>query len=332
MRLRRLCAAALLALFVPAPAPANAVETSCQDVYTPVAFGLTQQTMYGKLCVPQGATTVQVLVPGGTYTTAYWDIPVEPEVRSVRQAMNHGGIATMTVDRIGAGKSTKPLSALINTQNQAQAVHQVIQTLRPRFQKVLIGGHSIGSAVALAEAATYRDVDGVLTTGMANQWDYTRVVPALTGLIPVTLDPKLSRLGLDPGYLTTAPGGRYNTFHKPGPLNQAVMDYEESTKDAFSSGEAVTAILMNNIVIPASRSITAPVMSVQSNADYFCGTPPLGADCSSSAALAASERPFFPKAPRMDAFVLKGYGHCFNFAAADADAYHAAVVAWQRSI
>jgi pimeloyl-ACP methyl ester carboxylesterase len=332
MRLRRLFAAALLALLVPTPAPANAAQTSCQDVYTPVSFGLIQQTMYGRLCVPEGATTVQVLVPGGSYTTAYWDIPIEPEVRSVRLAMNNGGIATMTVDRIGSGRSTKPLSALINTPFQADAVHQVIQTLRPRFQKVLIGGHSIGSAVALAEASKYHDVDGVMATGMANQWDYTRVVPALAGLIPVTLDPRLSKLGLDPGYLTTPPGGRYDTFHKPGPMNTAVMDYEESTKDAFASSEAVTAILMNNIVIPSSRTISAPVLTVQSSGDYFCGTPPLGANCSSSQSLAASEKPFFPRAPRVDGFVLNGYGHCFNFAAADAARYHAAVVAWQRSI
>ena len=331
MRLRRLCAAALLALLVPVPAPANAVETSCQDVYTPVSFGLTQQTMYGRLCVPQGATKVQVLVPGGTYTNTYWDIPVDPEVRSVRQAMNHAGIATMAIDRIGTGKSSKPLSALINTLNQAEAVHHVITTLRPRFQKVLIAGHSIGSAVALAEAGTYHDVDGVMITGLANQWDYTRVTPALTALIPVTLDPRLSRLGLDPGYLTTAPGARYNAFHKPGPLNTAVMDYEESTKDAFAGAEAVTAILMNNIVIPSSRAVTAPVLSAQAREDYFCGTPPLGANCSSGETLAASERPFFPNAPRLDGFVLAGYGHCLNFAPNSA-AYHDAVVAWQLSL
>jgi hypothetical protein len=78
MRLRRLCAAALLALLIPTPTPANATETSCQDVYTPVRFGLTNQTMYGKLCVPHRATTVQVLVAGGSYNSAYWDIPVDP--------------------------------------------------------------------------------------------------------------------------------------------------------------------------------------------------------------------------------------------------------------
>jgi pimeloyl-ACP methyl ester carboxylesterase len=331
MRLRRLCAAAMLALLVTAPTPANATQINCQDVYTPVGSGLTQQTMYGRLCVPQGATTVQVLVPGATYTSAYWDIPVEPDVRSVRRAMNRAGIATMTVDRIGTGRSSKPLSALVTTTSQAQAVHQVIQRMRPQFQKVLLGGHSLGSVIAIIEAATYQDVDGVMITGMTNQWDYLKAVPALASSIPVTLDPRLSRLGLDPGYLTTAPGARYDMFHKPGPLNAAVIDYDESTKDVFTAGEVVTTVLMVNTVIPASRAITAPVMSVQTTADYFCGTPPLGSDCSSAEALAASERPFYSQAPRVDAFVLTNYGHCFNFTP-DPAAYHAAVTAWQRSI
>jgi pimeloyl-ACP methyl ester carboxylesterase len=331
MRLRRLCAAVSLALLLPAPTPANAVETSCQDVYTPVQFGLLPQTMYGRLCVPQGATKVQVLVPGGTYTGSYWDIPIQPEVRSVRQAMNHAGIATMTVDRIGTGRSSKPLSALVTTVSQADAVHQVVRNLRLRFQKVLIGGHSVGSAIAIAEAGTYRDVDGVLVTGLTNQMNYLTAIPALANMIPVTLDPQLSGLGLDPGYLTTAPGVRYDMFHKPGALNTAVANYEESTKDVFAAGEAVTTILMSNVVTPASRDITAPVLTAQSASDHFCGTPPLGADCSSGQALAASERPFFTNAPRVDGFVLTGYGHCFNFAP-DSSGYHGAVIAWQHSI
>jgi pimeloyl-ACP methyl ester carboxylesterase len=331
MRLRRLVAAASLALLVPAPAPANAAQTSCQDVYTPVRFGLTQQTMYGKLCVPQGATRVQVLVPGGTYNSTYWDIQVEPEVHSARQAMNKAGIATMTVDRIGTGRSSKPLSLLVDTTNQAKAVHQVIQSLRPKFQKVFVGGHSVGSGIAIVEAATYHDVDGLLVTGMTNQWDYTRIAPPLTKLIPAALDPKFGPLGLDPGYLTTAPGARYDMFHKPGLMNPAVIDYDESTKDVVAPGEALDTILLDNVLIPASRAVTAPVMTVQTTTDYFCGTPPLGADCSSAEALVASERPFYPRAPRMDAFVLTSYGHCFNYAP-DPSAYHAAVVAWQRSV
>ncbi|MET8760978.1 alpha/beta fold hydrolase [Lentzea sp. NPDC004782] len=331
MRFRRLCAAVLLAALVPVPAPANA-DTTCQDVYTPVQFGLVQQVMYGRLCVPQGATTVQVLVPGGTYTSGYWDIPVDSDTRSVTRAMNAAGVATMAVDRIGSGRSSKPLSVLVDVPSQAQAVHQVIGNLRERFAKVLLGGHSIGSAVAMVEAGTYRDVDGLLITGMTHQWDYVRAVPALTNLIPASLDPRLALRGLDAGYLTTAPGTRYTMFHAPGPNIPAVIDLDESTKDVVSTNEFVTTALMSNLVLPASANITAPVMMVQTSADYFCGTPPLGADCSSPEALVASERPFYPQAPRLNAFVVNGYGHVFNFDADDAASYHAAVIAWQRGV
>ncbi|HEX7303219.1 alpha/beta hydrolase [Lentzea sp.] len=331
MRFRRLCAAVLLAAFLPVPSPANAA-TTCEDVYTPVQFGLVQQTMYGRLCVPQGAKTVQVLVPGGTYTSSYWDIPVEGQTRSVTRAMNSAGVATMAVDRIGSGKSSKPLSILVDVPNQAEAVHQIVQNLRPRFGKVLVGGHSIGSAIAMVEAGRYNDVDGVLITGMTHQWDYVRAVPALTNLIPALLDPKLSLRGLDVGYLTTAPGTRYTMFHAPGPNVSAVISLDESTKDVVSAGEFVTTALMSNLVLPASAAITVPVMTIQTSADYFCGTPPLGADCSSAQALVQSERPFYPLAPRLDGFVVNGYGHVFNFDTKTADNYHATVVAWQRGI
>jgi pimeloyl-ACP methyl ester carboxylesterase len=331
MRLRRLCAAVSLTSLVLAPTPAKAVETSCRNVYTPVHFGLTQQTMYGRLCVPQGATKVQVLVPGATYTSDYWDIPVNPDARSVTRAMNNAGIATMTVDRIGTGKSSKPLSVLVNAVTQAEAVHDVIRTLRPQFDKVLIGGHSLGSAISMVEAGTYHDVDGVLVTGMTHMIDYARAVPAIANSIPATLDPKLSARGLDAGYLTTMPGARYGMFHAPGPNVPDAVNHDESTKDVFAAAEAINALTMNTVVLPASSTITAPVMTAQSSADYFCGIPPLGADCSSTEALVASERPYFPQAPRVDGFLLDGYGHCFNYAPDSAE-YHAAIIAWQQSI
>ncbi len=332
MRFRRLCAAVLLAALTPVPAPANAAQATCEDVYTPVQFGLVRQTMYGRLCVPQGARTVQVLVPGGTYTGGYWDITVEGGTRSVARAMNRAGVATMVVDRIGTGRSSKPLSILVDVPNQAEAVHHVVRSLRPRFAKVLVGGHSIGSAIAMAEAGRYRDVDGVLITGMTHQWDYVRAVPALTNLIPAVIDPKLGSRGLDVGYLTTAPGTRYSMFHAPGPNIPTVIDLDESTKDVVSASEFVTTALMSNLVLPSSAAIDVPVMTVQTSADYFCGTPPLGADCSSAQALVRSEKPFYPRAPRLDGFVINGYGHVFNFDTRTADRYHAAVVAWQRSV
>lgn len=330
MRFRRLCAAALLLATgtLLAPPPASAA-TSCQDVSYPVRVGLTPlvpslETMAGRLCVPTSATTIQVLIPGGTYDRSYWDVTYEPSTRSFTQAQNKSGIATLALDRLGTGKSSKPLSALVTASTQASAVHQVIQTLKPRFTKVIVAGHSIGSAMAMIEAGTWRDVDGVLVTGFTHKMNYITVVPVLANMIPA---------GLDLGYLTTMPDTRYNAFHKPGPLISGAISHDESTKDVFAATEAVDTILLNTVIIPVSRNITVPVMIVVGNDTHFCssGLPLMGSDCSSAAALKADEGQFFPSVPRLDTFVLNGYGHSINYAP-NAPEYHSAVATWSKSI
>jgi pimeloyl-ACP methyl ester carboxylesterase len=329
MRFRRLCAIALLATgTLLAPPPASAA-TACQDVTYPVRIGLTplvtsQETVAGRLCVPTGATTVQVLIPGGTYDRTYWDVGFEPSTHSFTQAQNNAGFATLALDRLGTGKSSKPLSALITASTQASAVHQVITTLKPRFTKVIVAGHSIGSAMAMIEAGTHRDVDGVLVTGFTHKMNYITVVPVLANMIPA---------GLDLGYLTTMPDTRYDSFHKPGPLIPGSISFDEATKDVFSATEAVDTILLNTVIIPISRRINVPVFIVVGNDTHFCssGLPLMGSDCSSPAALKADEAPFFPEAPRLDTYILNGYGHSINYAP-NAPDYHAAVAQWSRSI
>ncbi|MFD4638462.1 alpha/beta hydrolase [Lentzea sp. NPDC058436] len=329
MRFRRLCAAALIAtgtLLAPLPA---AAATTCQDVTYPVRIGLTplvttQETIAGRLCVPTGAKTVQVLIPGGTYDRTYWDVGFDPSTHSFTQAQNRAGFATLALDRLGTGKSTKPLSVLVTASTQASAVHQVITTLKPRFTKVIVAGHSIGSAMAMIEAGTYRDVDGVLVTGFTHKMNYITVVPVLANMIPA---------GLDAGYLTTAPNTRYNAFHKPGPLVPGSISFDESTKTVFAATEAVDTILLNTVVIPISRNITVPVLVVVGNDTHFCsaGVPLMGSDCSSAAALKADEAPFFPTTSRLDTYVLNGYGHSINYAPTAPD-YHAVVAQWSRTI
>jgi pimeloyl-ACP methyl ester carboxylesterase len=329
MRFRRLCAAALLATGITlVPQPASAAVT-CEDVYTTVQIGLTplipsRERMYGRLCAPQGAKTVQVLIPGGTYDNSYWDIGFEPDSRSYTRAQNKAGIATLAVDRLGTGRSSKPLSALVTASTQASAVHQVIRTLKPRFEKVIVGGHSIGSAMAMIEAGTYQDVDGVLVTGFTHKMNYITVVPVLANMIPA---------GLDLGYLTTMPDTRYNAFHKPGPLVSGAISFDESTKDVFAATEAVDTILLNTVVIPISRQIDVPVMIVVGNDTHFCGAnfPLMGSDCSSAANLKADEGQFFPAVPRLDTFILNGYGHSINYAP-NAPEYHSVVAAWSKTI
>ncbi|GGS45891.1 alpha/beta fold hydrolase [Actinokineospora fastidiosa] len=331
MRYRRLGVVALLAAAVcMTPGTAGAAQITCEDVTVPVRAGLTAQSMHGRLCVPQGASTVQVLIPGGTYTSAYWDIGHAPETLSYRLAMNRAGIATIAVDRLGSGRSSRPASLFLDARSQADAVHRVIQTLRPRFARVVVVGHSVGSAVATIEAARHRDVDGVVITGLTHRINLPGAVPVFTTLVPAVLDARLRDYGLDLGYLTTTPGSRYRSFHTPGAPDPAALAFDEATKDVVTPTETVDTVLISTL-IPLSRQIKVPVMVVMGAGDAnFCG-PPLGADCSSAEALRASEGPFYAPEAGLHTHVVPGYGHSLNFSP-HAPEYHRAVIEWTTAL
>lgn len=319
----RLAAAALIAGFLLVPTPAQA-ETACQDVTYPVSIAGLPQTMAGTLCVPDGAHTIQVLVPGGLYNRAYWDITVDPAVRSFRLAMNNAGYATLAVDRLGAGSSSTPPSALLTAITQAAAVHQVIQTLRPRFDRIVLGGHSLGSAIAVVEAGTYHDVDGVLVTAMGHHLNALGIAAIATTFVPAVLDPAFRSRVLDPGYLTTMPGTRYS-LHQPGPNIPAVVAFDEATKDVAAPTELLDAALLG-VVTTYSRLVDVPVLTAIASGDpTFCGV--LATDCGSAATYLRAEAPFYAPAAHLETYVLPGYGHALNYAP-NAPDLHAAVAAW----
>lgn len=320
--IRRAITVGLTALAVgysTAPISAQSSQPSCRDVTVPVGL-LGLDTIFGRLCVPETPTrTVLLLVPGGSYTNAYWDLPSSLGLHSFRASMNGAGYATLAIDRLGTGRSSRPLSATVTTLTEAATIHQVIGRLRagglgPRFDKVVIGGHSLSSAISLVEAATYHDVDGVLLTGFAHHIDLVDTTTnLLAALIPAPLDPVLAGRGLDVGYVTTRVGTRRLAFHSPGNPTQTVIDYDEATKDVFSGAEAADGIGIA-AVLPYSVLINAPTLIVLSSGDeIFCS--PLATDCSSSEAFRAQEAPYFSAAAQLEALLFPGgYGHSFTFA------------------
>ncbi|AUI60034.1 alpha/beta hydrolase [Amycolatopsis sp. BJA-103] len=324
--------AILLAGSLLTPAQAQADSASCRDVAIPVRLaGLLPQTVHGRLCEPpQGARTVQVLVPGATYNSAYWDSARTPETHSFRLAMNKAGYATFAIDRLGTGASSKPPSALLTAFTEADVVHQVIQAIRhgdlgSRFDKVILGGHSLGSAITVLEAGTYHDVDGVLITGLAHRINPPGALIVLGSFIPVALDPVMSLRGLDPTYLTTRPGTRYAAFHAPGPDVPGMTAYDEATKDVVAPGELLDAAALAT-VLPYTRRITVPALVVLGDGDGgLCG--PLATDCTSSAGLLRSEAPYYSASARLRTYVLPGFGHSINYAP-NAPDYHRAVTQW----
>ncbi|MEJ2856812.1 MULTISPECIES: alpha/beta hydrolase [unclassified Saccharothrix] len=321
-----LAAGAVALLVASSLTTASAAASSCRDVYAPVRVLGQQHTVHGELCTPaSGASTVQVLVPGATYNSSYWNYP--DGAHSFRAAQNAAGFATLTIDRLGTGASSRPLAVALTGFVQADALHQVVQGLRSgaygrSFKKVITGGHSLGAAISVLEAGTYKDVDGVLVTGMTHAVNPAGVAEAFSHFVPANLDAKFGLL-YPLGYLTTAPGTRYESFHAPGFLAPPLEAIEESTKDVFSATEAADGLGVS-VLLPYSLLIDVPVMvAVGSRDTAVCGL--LATDCSTSQTLLDAEAPYY--GGKVRAFSLPDYGHSINLAP-NAGEYYAAAAAW----
>jgi pimeloyl-ACP methyl ester carboxylesterase len=271
-------------------------------------------------------------VPGGTYNSNYWDFPWRSDVYNFRKAMNAAGYATFTLDRLGTGKSAKLPSVLATTTTQAAAVHKVIQRLRSGqiggkpFGKVVIGGHSLGSVIAVVESATYRDVDAVLLTGYAHLFNAEGAAGLfVNSMYPVLGDPVLGGDGYDPTYLTTRPGTRTDYFLRTSTTEPQVVALDEQFKDVLSVAEAADAVSLG-AVVPSSALINVPVLVVNGDADVVMCSPLLN-NCASAERLRQVEQAFYAGSPCLRTFLLPGVGHSVNLAT-NTRAYQTRVRDW----
>lgn len=272
----------------------------------------------GRLCVPAGATSVQLLLHGFTYGKYYWDFPYQSENYSYVAAANQAGYATLSIDRLGVGDSYHPFSTLANLENDASSVHQVIQALRSgmlggtAFQKVVLVGHSYGSQVAFVTTGRYQNVDALVITGASHQINVANIITRLAPQVELaTLDPKFASNGLDIGYLTTRQGGR-SIFYNAQNTDPAVISLDEQLKQTGTAAELVTSL--PDYVLNFSRQINIPVLAVNATDEPFFCNGLLTADCSSAAALVASERPFYGPGTALDALVVPNAGHAVTLA------------------
>jgi pimeloyl-ACP methyl ester carboxylesterase len=297
---------------------ATSAYGTCRDVTVPVSLGpgLPQdQIVSGTVCdplTPNPDRRIDMLVHGGTYNRSYWDYAVDqPEYSYVDRALLQGR-ATFAFDRVGAGASSHPLSAVITLPGDAYTLHQLIGWLRSveGYQDITLIGHSIGAGVAIQETATYNDANRLVVTGLLHALSLPGVFAVGTSFYSVTLDSQFADSGLDSGYLTSIPGKRQAVFYSPS-ADPAVIAYDEAHKDAMASVE-LTGVLSSLEVLPGlnvSRGITVPTLSVVGQQDIsLCGMP-LGVDCSSDATVASHEAPYYSNAPSFAAAVIPATGH-----------------------
>lgn len=86
-----------------------------------------------------------------------------------------------------------------------------------------------------------------------------------------------------------------------------MITLDEQRKQTRMAAELIT--YLPDYLLNASRNINLPVLTVDAtNEPFFCNGL-LTADCSSNAALAASERPFCGPRTTLDALVVPDTGH-----------------------
>jgi pimeloyl-ACP methyl ester carboxylesterase len=118
----------------------------------------------------------------------FWHVSGAPFVtptvipRKLDYALNEAeaGHVSVTIDRLGYGASDHPDGFKVCLGSQADIAHQVVQQLRSgnysvtgrkpvRFKKVALAGHSIGGAIALIEAYSFKDVDALIDASFSFQ-------------------------------------------------------------------------------------------------------------------------------------------------------------------
>ena len=291
---------------------------------------LEPQNLLVKMCLPDGAapTAVQVLVHGITYDHRYWNIadPDDPsgDRYSWEAAAAEAGYATLAIDRIGNGDSTHPPSPAVTIDSNASTLHQVAAALRAGtiggpdgptpFDEVILVGHSYGSIASMFAAHRFGGVDALLLTGMTHDIQEINTPLAIESQhYPAALDPQFAGSNLDPGYITSRPGTRYDLFYAPGTdVHPRIVERDEATKGSLSQFEIANFPIFFRTVLDG---VDVPVFFLIGEKDgIFCSQSPadLAADCSTPETVVANEDEWFPNAPSLEAAVIPDAGHDLN--------------------
>ena len=296
-----------------ASTPAADAYGSCTSMRLPVALAAGQpagQTVAATLCVPNSTTApgrIDLLVHGATYNRSYWDWPTDSGAYSYVAETLRAGRATFSFDQVGSGQSSHPASSAVTSAAGEYVLHQMICFLRSSgYGTVDVVAHSLGSALAVAEAAQFHDVDRLVVTGLLHQ-EFAASAPPTSPFYPASDDPQFAGAGLDSGYLTTVPGTRGPQYYSAS-ADPLVIAYDEGHKDAVP--EYLLAAGLSAQDPPSqnpSSGVTAPVLVIDGNQDaQFCGKT---VDCTDALRLQANESSYYTSSPSVTAVFVADTGH-----------------------
>lgn len=316
-----IAAACVLDVVPRAPAEVAAAppdEPRCEEVLLPVALRAGEpadHTVVGWLCSrgPIANKTVQILVHGATYDHNYWDWPLKPDRYSYMRAATAAGYATLAIDRLGHGESSRVDGTVLDLDMGAFAIHQVIQHARGGIAtdgfgtvtagRVLLVGESIGGNLVWLEAGTYHDVDGLVVASSAHVFS-VRFDDLRRDTIPVEADPRLKSRGFPAEYYTTLRGTRGLLFFYEPNAEPGVIQRDELLKQTITLGENTSV----GPTLAVSQQVDVPTLVTVGDRDFLFCTPP---SCSATHSLDHEAEAFGP-ASCAEVVVMPDAGHNLN--------------------
>lgn len=292
----------------------------CQQVSLPVSLSLGQPAnsqVVGWLCwrMSTAGRTVQVLSSGGTYDHNYWDFPLQPDTYSYVSAATSAGYVTFNYDRIGTGLSSHPAATSVTLASEAYVLSQIIQALHAgtigsaAFAKVISVGHSLGSAIAMQEAASYGGIDGLIVTGFGHvPTPGVATSAALAAALPAQLDAKFMGMQLPLGYTTSIPNTRGTSFYNTSYADSNIIARDEQLKQTATAGEVSTFSLALNPTL--TQQVQVPVLTATGQNDQvFCNESLSATTCASSQAYLQRETGDYSTQACLEAYVQPQAGH-----------------------
>ena len=196
-----------------------------------------------------------ILIHGASDTHAVFDFA--PGYDAARDIARRG-FGVLAIDRVGYGASSHPNGDTLNFATHAGYVHEVVQDVRNGAlgftpPAIVLLGPSLGADIALVEAATYHDVDGVIVAFHTNQ------------LQPALFEVDVNAWFAQGPYFDFGVDFRTSFFYAEPWAQQWVIDRDNATRSLVPRAEILSALTGQSNF--ARAQIDVPVLLMQAEHD-----------------------------------------------------------------
>jgi pimeloyl-ACP methyl ester carboxylesterase len=198
-----------------------------------------------------------ILIHGASDTHTVFDFA--PGYRAAG-VLADAGFGVLALDRVGYGRSSHPRGDSLSFATSAAYLHEVIQDVRRgalgfRPPEIVVLGPSAGADIAMVEAGTYHDVDGVIVAFNTSQ------------LQPALLAVDFNALLAQGPYFDFGVDFRTRFFYTAPFASQRIIDLDNATRSLVPRAEIVSAL--NGESAPFRARIDVPVLLMQADGDHL---------------------------------------------------------------